>query len=399
LRTTLAGKLNRWLIRDLNQYRYTKAGTTAFFDLVSRKFLYPMNYTLSMLPLLSFPAKKCNFLFVVAIAAAFSSCGQAHSENKPATDSTALASKPKTDTIVTERTFSSLDTAAYDQFLVAMTNKDSSGKWPVKSVYPRAGALLPFNRIVAFYGNLYSTKMGVLGEYPRKEMLAKLKEEVKKWQAADTTVKVIPALHYIATTAQGSPGKGNKYRLRMPFKQIDSVLSMAKEINALVFIDIQVGHSTVQEEVPLFEQYFKMPNVHFGIDPEFSMKGGQKPGAAIGTYDAADINYVSGYLAKLVKENNLPPKILVVHRFTRAMVTNYKQIKLQPEIQVVMDMDGWGAQARKINTYKQFIYNEPVQFTGFKLFYKNDYREPKSRMMTPDEVLRLKPKPLYVQYQ
>jgi hypothetical protein len=358
-----------------------------------------MNYTFSMLPLFSFPVKKSNFLLIAAVAAAFSSCGQALSENKKTSDSTALAAKSKTDTIAAGKTASPLDTTAYNQFLVAMTNKDSSGKWPVKSAYPVAGAILPFNRIVAFYGNLYSTKMGVLGEYPRKEMLAKLKEEVKKWQAADTAVKVIPALHYIATTAQGSPGAGNKYRLRMPFKQIDSVLSMAKEINALVFIDIQVGHSTVQEEVPLFERYFKMPNVHFGIDPEFSMKGGQKPGAAIGTYDAADINYVSGYLAKLVKENNLPPKILVVHRFTRAMVTNYKQIKLQPEIQLVMDMDGWGAQARKINTYKQFIYNEPVQFTGFKLFYKNDYREPKSRMMTPDEVLKLKPKPLYVQYQ
>jgi len=344
-------------------------------------------------------AKKYNLLFIVAIAAAFSSCGQAYSENKAAAADTTATGKSKQDTTAAEKKATVLDTAAYKQFMVAMINKDSSGKWPVKSAYPLAGAILPFNRIVAFYGNLYSTKMGVLGEYPREQMLAKLKEEVAKWQAADTTVKVIPALHYIATTAQGSPGKGNKYRLRMPFKQIDAVLSMAKEINALVFIDVQVGLSTVQEEVPLFEQYFKMPNVHFGIDPEFSMKGGQKPGSVIGTFDAADINFVSAYLAKLVKENNLPPKIMVVHRFTRAMVTNYKQIKLQPEVQVVMDMDGWGAQARKINTYKQFIYNEPVQFTGFKLFYKNDYREPKSRMMTPDEVLKLKPKPVYVQYQ
>ncbi len=339
--------------------------------------------------------RKINFLLIVAVAFTFNSCGQAYSENKG--DSTAIK---KTDTTVVEAKASAvLDTVAYNKFMVAMTNKDSSGKWPVKAAYPLAGALLPFNRIVAFYGNLYSKKMGVLGEYPREIMLKKLKEEVAKWQAADSTVKAIPALHYIATTAQGYPGAGNKYRLRMPFKQIDSVISMAKELNALVFIDIQVGHSTVQEEVPLFEKYFKMPNVHFGIDPEFSMKGGQKPGAAIGTFDAADVNYVSGYLAKLVKENNLPPKILVVHRFTRAMVTNYKQIKLQPEIQVVMDMDGWGAQARKISTYKLFVYGEPVQFTGFKLFYKNDYREANSRMMTPAEVLALKPKPMYVQYQ
>ncbi|MFT3935767.1 MAG: hypothetical protein QM726_19220 [Chitinophagaceae bacterium] len=367
------------------------------FYVALRIIFYPVKQlsTMNVRNLIS-TASKFQFLFITASAFAFTSCGQAYSENNKTSDSTIAAVKKAADTTIATTV---LDTANYDRLVNEMVNKDSSGKWPVKGPYPLAGALLPFNRIVAFYGNLYSTKMGVLGEYPRKEMLAKLKEEVAKWQAADTTVKVIPALHYIATTAQGYPGTGNKYRLRMPFKQIDIVMDMAKEINAEVFIDIQVGHSTVQDEVPLLEPYLKLPNVHFGIDPEFSMKGGQKPGAAIGTFDAADINYVSNYLAKLVKDNNLPPKILVVHRFTRAMVTNYKQIKLQPEVQVVMDMDGWGAQARKITTYKQFVYGEPVQFTGFKLFYKNDYREPKSRMMTPEEVLKLKPKPVYIQYQ
>jgi len=175
-------------------------------------------------------------------------------------------------------------------------------------------------------------------------------------------------------------------------------LSMAKEINALVFIDVQVGLSTLQEEIPQFEQYLKMPNVHLGVDPEFSMKGGQAPGKAIGSLDAADINFTSNYLAELVKANNIPPKILVVHRFTQRMVTNYKQIKTQPAVQIVMDMDGWGYPGKKMTTYQEFIAKEPVQFTGFKLFYKNDLRD-KSRLMTPQEVLKQKPQPIYIQYQ
>lgn len=296
-------------------------------------------------------------------------------------------------------TLTPVDTAKYTQLQKYLANGDSSGRWPVKHEFPTAGAILPFNRIVAYYGNLYSTRMGVLGEYAEPKMLEMLQSEVKKWQAADTTVKVIPALHYIAVTAQGSPGDGGKYRLRMPAKEIDKVLKMAEKINALVFIDIQVGLSTLEQEVPLLEKYLKMPNVHFGIDPEFSMKGGQAPGKVVGTFDAADINYVADYLAKLVKANNLPPKILVVHRFTRKMVTNSQSIKLRPEVQIVMDMDGWGHQARKINTYRQFIYPEPVQFTGFKLFYKNDLKEANSHVMSPEEVLKLKPKPIYIQYQ
>ncbi len=86
--------------------------------------------------------------------------------------------------------------------------------------------------------------MGALGEYPEKEMTRRLLAEVKKWTLADSTTPAIPALHYIAVTAQMSPGKEGKYILRMPFAQIDTILKMAKPINALVFIDIQIGLST-----------------------------------------------------------------------------------------------------------------------------------------------------------
>jgi hypothetical protein len=113
----------------------------------------------------------------------------------------------------------------------------------------------------------------------------------------------------------------------------------------------------------------------------------------------SDINFTIKYLANLAKVNQLPPKILVVHRFTQAMIRNYKSIRPTPEVQVVVDMDGWGAKERKLTTYREYVSREPVQFTGFKLFYKNDYREAGSSMMTPAEVMRLKPKPVYIQYQ
>jgi hypothetical protein len=293
-----------------------------------------------------------------------------------------------------------VDTLRYDSLMKRLANGDQTGKWPVKTTaYPLPGAILPFNRVVAYYGNMYSKNMGVLGQYPPKVMLAKLQENVKLWAAADTLTPVIPALHYICVTAQADAGRNGLHNLRMPFKQIDSVLNMAKSINALVFLDIQVGFSTVQTELPLLEKYLSMPNVHFGIDPEFSMKEGSVPGKRIGTFDAEDINFVTGYLADLVRKNNLPPKIFVIHRFTKRMVTNYQAIKLRSEIQVVMDMDGWGSPESKKKTYQAFMNQEPVQFTGFKLFYKNDLRNPPNRMLTPKEILALKPSPIYIQCQ
>ena len=292
------------------------------------------------------------------------------------------------------------------QSTVVVEPKPVVNIWPAEAVRPNGGALLPFNRIIAYYGNLYSKKMGVLGEYPEDEMLAKLAVEVKKWEVADPETPVIPALHYIAVVAQGSAGADGKYRSRMPDKEIEKVLAMAEKIparadgqGAIVFLDIQVGFSTVQEEIPRLEKYLKLPNVHLGLDPEFSMKTGIRPGKIVGTMDATDVNFAAEYLAKLVKENNLPPKILMVHRYTQKMLTNAKDIEPLPEVQVIVDMDGWGGKPKKINTYKQFVYSEPVQFTGFKLFYKNDVLDPGTSLLEPAELLKLSPIPSYIQFQ
>lgn len=296
-----------------------------------------------------------------------------------------------------------LDTAKYNQLMQYVANGDTSGRWPVKNApLPLPGAVLPFNRIVAYYGNLYSNKMGALGKWPKAQMIPKLLAEVKKWNEADSLMPAIPALHYIAVTAQGSPGKDNKWRYRMPYHQIDTILNWAKEINALVFIDVQIGLSDLQTEIPLFEKYLSMPNVHLAIDPEFAMngKGGKKPGSVIGTMDAKDINWVGDYLAGLVKKNNLPPKIFMIHRFTKGMVPGAKNIKLHPELQIVMDMDGWGPPDLKKGSYRYWINEEPVQFAGFKLFYVNDTQKSGQKEMMPlQEILKLKPKPVYIQYQ
>ncbi len=300
-----------------------------------------------------------------------------------------------------------LDKVAYDRKMLQLANYGTSTPisttterlWPTKTPYPNAGAILPFKRIVAYYGNLYSTRMGVLGQYPKDQMLAKLATEVKRWEAADPTTPVQPALHYIAMTAQEAPGFDGKYRARMPGEQINKVIDMAAEAKAIVFIDIQLGLSNLQTELPLLVPYLKLPQVHLGIDPEFVMHNGARPGTVIGSLDAAEINYAANFLAKIVRDNNLPPKILVIHRFTGPMVTNYKEIKPLPEVQVVIDMDGWGSPIRKIGTYQAFVANKPVQFTGFKLFYKNDLMKGQSRLMTPAEVLKLRPQPIYIQYQ
>ncbi|HEY4130035.1 MAG TPA: hypothetical protein VGM50_05435 [Gemmatimonadaceae bacterium] len=272
--------------------------------------------------------------------------------------------------------------------------------WPTGPA-PISGSLLPANRIVAYYGNPHSKKMGVLGEYPESQMLSMLDKTVKDWKAADPSTPVIPAIHLVAVVAQGAAGTDGGWRRRESAQTIEQAYGWAQSRKGLLFLDIQAGHSTLQQELPLLLKYIERPDVHVGIDPEFYMhykREGIRPSAKVGQMMASDVNYVIQTLDKLVTEKKLPPKILIVHRFRADMVPDAESIKPTKNVQVVMDMDGWGPPWLKFDSYRDYIVAHPVEFTGFKLFYHNDVRKGDG-LLTPGEVLRLRPKPLYIQYQ
>lgn len=271
-----------------------------------------------------------------------------------------------------------------------------SALWPVKGApEPLPGAIIPEHRIVAFYGNPLSKRMGILGQIDPDSMLRKLQETATEWAKADPDRKVIPALHLIAVVAQGYPGPAKKYRLQMPDSIVERVAGWAEERGWILFLDIQPGLSTVEDEIPHLIKYLKRPYVHLSLDPEFAMKDGKRPGTDwMGRMDASEVNHAIDVLAKIVEENDLPPKVLVVHRFTRNMLTNASKIRLDPRVQVVIDMDGYGPPGAKMGAYRWFVVRHPVQYTGWKLFYKND-----KPMMTPQQVLEVYPKPMYIQYQ
>lgn len=259
---------------------------------------------------------------------------------------------------------------------------------------PLPGSILPGCRIVAYYGNPLSKRMGILGELPVPQMLAKLEGEAHAFERADTAKPVVRALEIISPVAQGSPGPKGLWRMRMADTLIENMAKLAESKGYLLIIDVQVGKSTVATELEPLVPYLKRPYVHLALDPEFSMKGAEPPGKKIGTMDAADVNVAVALLEKLVDENKLPPKILIVHRFTQSMLTNHEKIARDPRVQVIIDMDGFGPPELKLGSYRAYVHKRPVQYFGIKLFYKND----KPRF-TADDVMRLSPIPHYVQFQ
>jgi hypothetical protein len=255
-------------------------------------------------------------------------------------------------------------------------------------------ALLPRHRIVAFYGNPLSARMGILGALEPTEMMWRLAEQADAYARADSTHPVLPALQLVTVVAQHSPGTDRLYRARMPDSLVERVAGWAESRGWLLFLDVQIGRSTVYTEVKRLLPFLSRPYVHLAIDPEFAMRSDQVPGRVIGSLDAADINEAVELLAGVVEEKSLPPKILVVHRFTTRMLTGVERIRLDPRVQIVIDMDGFGRPGLKRDSYRYCVALEPVQFAGFKLFYQQD-----RPLMAVTDVLALKPVPLFVLYQ
>jgi hypothetical protein len=221
-------------------------------------------------------------------------------------------------------------------------------------------------------------------------MLARLDREVAAWNKADPSLPVQPALHLIATVAQGSAGKDGKWRYRVhPGADRESLrVGEAKERAAVPRRADRQEHA--RGELAVLAPYLQRPDVHLGIDPEFAMTKGGDPGRRVGTYDARHINQAIDYLADLVTKHRLPPKVFVVHRFTGPMVTNSQNIKLDPRVQVVMHMDGWGPPYGKRATWARYIRPYPCSTPGSSCSTTTTRRG--HPLMQPQDVLALRPR-------
>jgi len=254
--------------------------------------------------------------------------------------------------------------------------------------------LLPEHRIVAYYGNPLASEMGVLGELPSDQMLNRLKQQIAAYAAADKSRPVVPALELVSPAAQGWPGEDGLYRARMKPEVIDQVAGWAEANHALLILDAQIGLSTVPQEVDALLPYLRRPYVHLALDAEFAVPAGRVPGEVIGTLDGAAIDGAVHTLSDLVAKEHLPPKILIVHRFTDAMVTNAWEISGDANVQVILTMDGFGPPGLKLAQYREYVRDHGLQFAGIKLFYHHDVP-----LLAPPNVLALEPAPDLVIYQ
>lgn len=255
-------------------------------------------------------------------------------------------------------------------------------------------AVLPNARIISYYGHPADANMGIVGEMSKEDLLKALNEQIDAYKAADPSVPVIGAIELISSVAQDWPADNDTYLLHTDAATIQEYLDFCIANDLLLILDIQIGHSNLKDEMDKIEPWFKYPNVHVAIDPEFSMEEGVIPGDAIGGVDAAEITYAQNRLADYSKANNIGPKILIVHQFYEGMIRNDSELAPVDGVQLLIEFDGFGEPANKIAGYTQFIADRPIEYGGIKLFYGQD-----SPVLTPAEVIALEPSPHLVIYQ
>ncbi len=81
-------------------------------------------------------------------------------------------------------------------------------------------------------------------------MLAKLDQEVAAWNDADPQHPGAAGASLDRRRRPRDARDAGKYRTRMDSALIERVYGWAKSKNAILFLDVQVGQGTLQEELP-----------------------------------------------------------------------------------------------------------------------------------------------------
>ena len=263
---------------------------------------------------------------------------------------------------------------------------------------PGGGLLMfdadPPRRLVAMYGHPTTAGLGVLGEQGPSEGVDRLRS-IAAGYGADGA-RVLGTFEIIATVASADPGADGDYSSETARDVIRPWVEVAAANDVYVLLDLQPGRTDFLTQARIYEEFLRLPHVGLALDPEWRLKPNQVHMRQVGTVDAAEINQVAEWLAGLVREAALPQKLLVIHQFHYAMITNRPRIETPPEVAVLIHMDGYGDQGTKQGTWNTLTGAPDADgfYWGWKNFYDED-----SPMAGPDRVLNLTPTPVFVSFQ
>jgi hypothetical protein len=263
------------------------------------------------------------------------------------------------------------------------------------SMVRQTDSVIAERQVIAYYGHPNSRFMGILGESDLETVTAQLKARAAEYDEINGQIGVAPAFHIIFGTVYENADVGILSRSRT-IEYIEHALAN----DVIVFLDHQIGNGTVEEAIEIMLPYLRYPNVHLAIDPEWAT---ERPGQEIGHVTADDINRAQQMIQDYLIANNIPgTRMLVVHQFNWRMIENRPLVRTTYDrVQLIHHADGFGNPDQKRSSWQYNAIAENMPLKGFKLFYPKSWRSGgfDVPLMTPEEVMRLEPVPVYVQYQ
>jgi hypothetical protein len=250
-------------------------------------------------------------------------------------------------------------------------------------------------QVVSYYGYPGVPALGILGQFPSEDaMIAALSQQTQAFDDVNGPRSAIAAFHIIAASAQ--PDADGSALVHIPTSVIEHYIALASQHDFLVFLDLQMGHSTVDAEVSRVLPYLADRRVELALDPEWELPTGVIPGQQIGSMDASEINRAQEILQGVWDTTGGPNKILVIHQFTADMIRNKETLQAFPNVDLVIDMDGFGGRAVKLAHYQRFVVDDGAEHSGLKLFLDPTLDIDR---MTPAEASEIDPQPDIVQFQ
>jgi len=261
-------------------------------------------------------------------------------------------------------------------------------------------------RLIGFYGSLFSRGLGLLGNQTGRQTMDMMRGVIAEYAPHNKDGRqLIPVIHTIATIAKPCT-EDNQCIHRVEDDWLWEYLAFARNNNAAIVYDIQPGRSSMYDEFmrirPLIADGY--PHAHVAIDPEFDMTAEQEPNRQVGTIDADEINAIQAELQQIAEQIGVN-KVLIIHQFDHsngAMITNKQNIINYPNVEIVINGDGYGPPGPKMRNYLKYAGEPGFEYGGFKMFTDqvDDQLIYDVPFMLPEQVMTaLDPVPVYIVFQ
>lgn len=249
--------------------------------------------------------------------------------------------------------------------------------------------LFPHNKVLSLYGA--AGGFGIIGRKSLNGAAKKLNRQIKPYRERSHE-RVIKAFDLVATLVTQCSGPHDKCRTRVGKSTIRRYLDKIRKLNGRLILDIQPGRADVLDEIAHWRSFIQEPDVDVAIDAEWNIGAGEEPGEDLGSIRARKVNKAAKKVRTIIRNHDLPPKLLIVHQFRKDAIKGRSNLKRLGDVDVTLNFDGIGRPGAKKAGYRQL--SSDTLFNGFSLFYELD-----ENLMRPREVLGLHPEPDYVMYQ